>query len=129
MIFDYVERKTSRGDSYWTPTVVVQITTPTLRVMAEADVDTGADRTMIPISGAAQLGVNLEDCDPHTITGSDGTAYAPAGDWFVTVKGGFQAPIRPLFYPFPRMCLGMDYLAHFRATFDGPSRQLTLEPA
>jgi hypothetical protein len=130
MIFDYVERKTRRGDSIWSAFAPVTILggsiTPPRHPWL---VDTGCDRTHIPMTLGAQM-FDISDCDEHLMTWGDDhetTVFAPRVDVYAALDELTLVTIRPVIGDFGKPMLGMDFLAHFRATFDGRARQLTLE--
>jgi hypothetical protein len=128
--FDYIERKTRRGESVWSASVTVTITGGRKPIKGPMLVDTGADRTHIPTSLGVQV-FDLAACDELSMVwGHDqkSAVYAPRAYVVATVDGLVSVPIRPVIGAFGSPVLGMDFLAHFRATFDGRARRLTLEP-
>lgn len=127
--FPYVERRTRRGEPFWSARVPVTILGGARPLQGLALVDTGADRTHIPLTYGRQL-VDLAACERGSMVwGHDvqSTIYTPPGAWLAHPAAMDAVTVRPVMGDFGDLVLGMDFLEHYAATFDGAARALTLE--
>ena len=127
-----MNRETKAFDSRFAPpaavlSLPVRLTNRGPVVRAGFLIDSGADRTAVPLVAAAVAGFDPATAETRRMLDYDGTATdVPAADFTLTLLG---RPVGGVFVTVGTSygLLGRDVLQFFRFTLDGPAGTLTIE--
>lgn len=116
-------------DSAPVPALPIVLTGPGGSVSCRGVLDSGADRSAIPLEYAEALGVDLTRAKRLNVyaNGADATYLEPAETIAALYEGG-ELEFRPVFGPWPQVLLGLDVFQAFRVTFDQRAGEFFLHP-
>ena len=98
-----------------------------ITLSVEFFLDTGADRTVVPLTAAVGVGFDPATAETRRSVAPDGVVTPrPVGTFDLTVLGRRVSCICFVIHTGVGL-LGRDVLQHFRITLDGPASTLTVE--